>query len=423
MREEITVNLGNLVLSLSDAMDLANPSLTQHQQRTAYTVWQMGKTDKLEIEKLEQCFMAALLHDIGALSLEEKITVRNYEVEDTELHCIKGSCLLEQTPWFKKIGKIIRYHHKEWQQWGESIDNPIVYSSQLVFLADFIERQINRDIHILNQNEDIIIALKACSGKILHPKLVDLFIATSIREEFWLDLVSPRLYSILLNDGPFRKIEIELSDISLISQLFRNIIDFRSTYTSTHSSGVAECAAVLSEIFGLTESEVELVSVAGNIHDLGKLVIPNSILEKPGPLLKEELNIIKSHAYYTYYIINSIRGLGNIAEWGAYHHERLDGSGYPFHCKATDISTNARILMVADVFTALSEDRPYRKAMSRKEISRILNNFSERKLMDANIISLLLDNYDVVYSRVVEKQAVTREYYMREFCTSTSKGV
>lgn len=422
MRQEQTVNLGNLVLSLSDAMDLASPSLNQHQQRTAYIVWQMGRVSNISTEKLEQYFIAALLHDIGALSLEEKITLRNYEVDDVERHCILGSYLLNETPWFKEASKIIRYHHREWQQWDESIENPIVFASQLIFLADFVERQINRSVHILNQNEDIITALKECTGIIFHSQLVDLFLSISNKEEFWLDLVSPRLYSILLNDGPFQKTKIEISDISQISELFRNIIDFRSRFTSTHSSGVAACASILSRMFGLTEVETKLMEVAGNIHDLGKLVIPNSILEKPGPLSTEERNIMKSHTYYTYYIINSIHGLNNIAEWGASHHERLDGSGYPFHCTASSISTNARIMMVADIFTALCEDRPYRKAMSRKEITKIIKSFSERALLDKNIINLLFNNYNEVYSHVLEKQAQTREYYEHYFYEKALKG-
>ena len=143
---------------------------------------------------------------------------------------------------------------------------------------------------------------------------MDLFISVCHSEEFWLDLVSPRLYSLLLNEGPFRKIEIDYSDISIIAELFRNIIDFRSRFTSTHSSGVAASASMLAKIFGLTDAEIGLMEVAGNLHDLGKLAIPNSILDKPGSLTKEEMSLMKSHTYYTYLVINSIGGLKQIAE-------------------------------------------------------------------------------------------------------------
>lgn len=124
---------------------------------------------------------------------------------------------------------------------------------------------------------------------------------------------------------------------------------------------------------------------------------------------------MKSHPYYTYYIINSIEGLGNIAEWGAYHHERLDGSGYPFHCTAKELSLNARIMMVADIFTALAEDRPYRNAMSKTGICKIMKNFSDSSLLDKNIIKLLMDHYDEVYSHVTERQALEEEYYKDQF--------
>jgi len=86
MQRQITVNLGNLVLSLSDAMDLADSSIAQHQQRTAFVVWKMGKTAGFSSERLEKTFVAALLHDIGAFSLEEKIALGNFETNNVENH-------------------------------------------------------------------------------------------------------------------------------------------------------------------------------------------------------------------------------------------------------------------------------------------------------------------------------------------------
>jgi HD-GYP domain-containing protein (c-di-GMP phosphodiesterase class II) len=415
MQRNITVNLGNLVLSLSDAMDLASPLLIQHQQRTALVVWKMGKAANFTSERLEKIFIAALLHDIGAFSLEEKISLRNFAVENLEEHCIRGELLLNNIPWLKDSARIIRFHHKEWQHWGESIENPVIFESQLLSLADNLERAINREHYILHQYEDIISRIKSLSGTALHPQVVDLFLSISQSEEFWLDLVSPRLYSILLHEGPFRKIEIDYADISIIAQLFRNIIDFRSRFTSTHSSGVAAASSLLAKIFGLTDAEIGLMEVAGDLHDLGKLAIPNSILNKPGSLTKEEMSIMKSHTYYTYLVINSIGGLKQIAEWGAYHHERLDGSGYPFHCTETELSTGSRIMMVADIFTALAEDRPYRKGMSKEGIIQIIKQFSDRRLLDTRIVNLLIENYNEILPYVSEKQAVAREFYEKQF--------
>jgi HD-GYP domain-containing protein (c-di-GMP phosphodiesterase class II) len=172
---------------------------------------------------------------------------------------------------------------------------------------------------------------------------------------------------------------------------------------------------MLSRFFGLTETEVELMEVAGNMHDLGKMAIPNSILDKPGKLTKDEMAVMKSHTYYTYFVIHTIGGLREIEEWAAYHHERLDGSGYPFHCKENELCTGARIMMVADIFTALAEDRPYRKGMTKKQIIQILQQFSDRRLLDARIVNLLFDNYEEIHSYVTNKQAITREFYENQF--------
>ena len=415
MQRNITVNLGNLILSLSDAMDLANPSLIQHQQRTAFVVWEMEKAARFSNERLEKNFMAALLHDIGAFSLEEQIPLRNSVVENIENHCIRGELLLNNVPWLKDAAKIIRFHHKEWQYWKESIENPLIFESQLLFLADYLERLIKRDQYILHQHEDIISKIKSLSGSSFHSQVVDLFLTISNNEEFWLDLVSHRLYSLLLNEGPFRRIEIDFSDISLMAELFRNIVDFKSRFTSAHSSGVAASASMISKIFGLMETEIGLMEVAGNLHDIGKLAIPNSMLDKPGKLSKEEMAVMKSHAYYTYSVINTIGGFQQVAEWAAYHHEKLDGSGYPFHCTAGELSTGARILMIADIFTALAEDRPYRKGMSKGGIIQIIKQLSDRKLLDTRIVNLFLENYNEIFSYVAEKQAVTREFYEKQF--------
>lgn len=114
-------------------------------------------------------------------------------------------------------------------------------------------------------------------------------------------------------------------------------------------------------------------------------------------------------------MINTIGGIQQITEWAAYHHERLDGSGYPFHCTASELSTGARILMVADIFTALAEDRPYRKGMTKKGIVQIIKQFSDRRLLDARIVNLLFDNYDEIYSYVAKNQAIAREFYEEQY--------
>src|ERR1035437_3335748 len=110
MKRQLSVNLDNLLLSLSEVVDLANPSISQHQQRTAYIALELARRANLEPEILENIFAAALLHDIGAITVEEKIAVHNFEVIDINIHTIRGQVLLEQIPWLSKLSNIVRNH-------------------------------------------------------------------------------------------------------------------------------------------------------------------------------------------------------------------------------------------------------------------------------------------------------------------------
>src|SRR3990167_2949515 len=113
--------------------------------------------------------------------------------------------------------------------------------------------------------------------------------------------------------------------------------------------------------------------IAALLHDIGKLSVPDEILEKPGGLSTEEFNIMRGHTYFTYHILNSIDGFDTISEWAAFHHEKLNGRGYPFHLKEGQLSIGSRIMAVSDKFSALSEDRPYRKSLTNNEIIANLN--------------------------------------------------
>jgi len=113
--------------------------------------------------------------------------------------------------------------------------------------------------------------------------------------------------------------------------------------------------------------------------------------------------------------------LQRIAEWAAYHHEKLDGNGYPFHCTNEEIGTGSRIMTVADIFTAISEDRPYRKGMDKDEIYQLLKKQTNEKLLDQRIVELLFDNYKTISSQVKEKQSKALDFYERRFSSITDE--
>lgn len=418
MERKLSVDLANLILAFSDSMDLASPDLIQHQQRTAFIAWQMAKSADLAGRDIKDLFVAALLHDIGAFSFEEKEAIKKMKIDNLEEHCLRGKKLLKRIDWLQPAAEIVRYHHTAVKNFSDDITEKVRNCAQILHLADQVERLICRERFILQQQDEIIDKIARLGNSIFGQQIIEVFRQVAYREEFWLDLVSPRLYDHLKN-GPFSRIDFSFDDILLISELFRNIIDLRSRFTSTHSSGVSISAAKLAEKFGFTPTEVKMMKIAGNLHDIGKLAIPNEILNKAASLNREETAIMRSHTYYTYAIINQIEGMQQIAQWAAYHHEKLDGSGYPFHCDASELSIACRMMATADIFTALVEERPYRLGLARPEISRIFKQFVERGLIDKDIVTLLFDHFDEIYLAVINQQEEARKFYENQFAYKT----
>jgi HD-GYP domain-containing protein (c-di-GMP phosphodiesterase class II) len=141
-------------------------------------------------------------------------------------------------------------------------------------------------------------------------------------------------------------------------------------------------------MIGFSEIECRMMSVAGYLHDIGKLAVPSEILEKPARLSNEEFNIMKSHVYHSYRILEAVSGLDIINTWASFHHERMDGKGYPFHIKGGELSLGSRIMAVADVFTAITEDRPYRKGMSGEHALKIIEDMAKNSSLDQSIVGI-----------------------------------
>lgn len=156
MYRNVRVKLLNLLLSLSDALDLASPDLSQHQLRTSFIAWEIGKAAGLAVDEMSDLFIASLLHDVGALSAEEKMDVRLGRTEYPERHCILAEKLLRQVPMFVTPAIIIRCHHALFNDpLYDGLPPSIAFCGQILFLADTLERAIDRQKFILHQDRSI----------------------------------------------------------------------------------------------------------------------------------------------------------------------------------------------------------------------------------------------------------------------------
>jgi len=162
------------------------------------------------------------------------------------------------------------------------------------------------------------------------------------------------------------------SHIDSICEAFADVVDAKSHFTFSHSVGVTSVASAIAGVMGLNPERKQLLHRAALLHDLGKLRVPNSILDKPGKLDADEWSIMREHPALTASILRRVKQFHELASIAGSHHEKLDGSGYPDGLRADELSLETRILTVADMYGALTEDRPYRAGYSHEQAIEIM---------------------------------------------------
>lgn len=417
MIRKMQLSMYDLILCLTNAADLVSPALANHHKQVAYLAYCIGEEFGLTEEQRKDILLAGLLHDIGAFSVRERLDLLEFE-ENARDHAYKGACMVRLFPPLAHIADIIHYHHEPWNN-GKDIgtgQRRVPLSSHILHLADRIVVQIKRGQEVLGQTEGICEAIRRQSGSVFMPELVEAFLQISKKEYIWLDLVYGSLLNVMPHMSSFDSTELDMEGLTGLTRLFACIIDFRSPFTANHSSGVAATAERLAELAGFSPEECRMMRVAGYLHDLGKISVLNDLLEKPGKLNEQEYNIIRSHTFYTYRILQAIQEFDTINQWVALHHERLDGSGYPFHLTADSLPLGSRIMAVADVFTAITEDRPYRAGMKEEEAREVLSSMVTDKALCPYVVSLMDQYFDDINAIRIEAQRQSAADYHRFLC-------
>ncbi|GAB4281188.1 MAG: HD domain-containing protein [Candidatus Rifleibacteriota bacterium] len=415
MRKQYKLRIFDFLNCLSDILDWISPVLNDHHKQVALISLRIADAIDMSVIDQNEVVCAGILHDIGAISLAERMDSMKFESTTGQIHAEMGYYLIKIFEPMKKAAEIIRFHHVPWDEGNGRFHNGwmVPSGSRILFLADHIALLINKKKEILGQIEYIKKKIVDETNRMFEPFLVDAFLTLADKEYFWLDLVSPLIGKQLEQSVKLESIYLNDKELLSFSSLIRRMIDFRSPFTATHSSGVSATAEFLGVLAGLNESECFELKVAGYLHDLGKLAIPAEILEKPGKLTTEEFNVMRGHTFYTYRVLESIEDLAHINKYGSYHHERLDGTGYPFRLKRNDLPLGSRLLAVADVFTALTEDRPYRNGMSNEQTILILKKMAENNKLDSEVVSIVEKHHDEINKVRKAAQEASREEYQK----------
>jgi len=392
----VHLDIFKLLVSLTETTDQISPALVNHHKQVSYIAYSIGKTLGLDEDDLRELAIAGALHDIGGLSLGSRLEALEFETSRPEEHAISGAILLGLFKPFSRVAELVRFHHVYWDNGAGAVRNcvPVSVLSHILHLADRIAVLLDHQEDVLQQVRRVVTRIRNNAGRMFVPEHVQAFQELAVKESFWLDIAEPAGCCLYAEESFFGTAELAEEDVQNLAALFSQIIDFRSRFTATHSSGVAAVAEALAGLTSLTPAECTMMKIAGLLHDIGKLAVPREILEKETPLTREDHIIIRRHPYFSRRILRSVPAFKTICTWSAYHHERLDGSGYPFHIKGEELPYGARILSVVDTFTALTEVRPYRTSVSGRGTLKILNSMVQDGKLDGDIVDLISRNID-----------------------------
>jgi HD-GYP domain-containing protein (c-di-GMP phosphodiesterase class II) len=409
----MAVRLFDFLASLSGALDLMSPEVVGHHKRVAYLAARLGRLLCADREERAELYMAALLHDVGGFSRQSRLAALSFET-DGGRHAELGYRLLRTNPLLESAALVVRHHHTPYSQFS-SLDEP----ARKLFLAAVLNLADRVDVLTFRQqvtNPAAVMArLKPRAGGQFSPVAMEALESLAGEAAFWEPLAAPDPTEALAGDTDLLQTRgMSRGQLVQASTAFSQIIDFRSRYTATHSRGVAETAVFLAEKAGLSSSDQTAMRLAGDLHDLGKLAVPAEIIDKPGPLTDEEKTVMRQHPAISESILQSVPGLDKVAAWASQHHEQPGGRGYPHQLGGEELTRGSRVMSVADVFTALREDRPYRAGLAKGQVLRILEDMADETALDPEIVALARQNLDELDDHRDQAQALAAEDF-RQF--------
>jgi putative nucleotidyltransferase with HDIG domain len=296
-----------------------------------------------------------------------------------EIRCERGAGIARRMGFSEETAEAIRSLDEHWNGKG----NPQRLKGEAIPLLSRIAN-VAQTVEVFHRAEGldgVARVLRERAGTWFDPDLAQLVARWVGEPEWWARLAGDEIERWVQSLRPHHKrVVSDVGTIDTVAEAFADIIDAKTPYTYQHSSNVAAYATAIARAMGESPSSVRRIRRAGLLHDVGKLGVSNRILDKRGPLTAEERLAMESHPRYTWEILQRVEAFRDFAWMASIHHEKLDGSGYPFRLRGVEIDEAARMLAVSDIYEALTADRPYRASLPAERAIAILREEAGAKL-------------------------------------------
>lgn len=408
MKELTIENLQDIIVHTLNHIDRR---LTGHGERVAYGTLLMLEEEP-GFSYIETCkiLWTVLFHDIGILHKEAYVEdLLKSESSSAFSHARYGALFLKHFSPYPEYTPIVYYHHS-----GQEEVERAHMDEKMKWVCKYIQALDAADLYCTSHPEASTETLLGFLGQLDAKRYDKKAVGTVMRfvREYQVpqNLVPENVHRELL--AYLSKMHVTEEDKAALLQTLVSLIDFRSRYTALHCAIMVHVSDLLGELCGLDETSRAKLHIGATLHDLGKVAVPVEILESPGKLAGEDWEIMKSHVVLTEEILKR-RVPDDVLHIAIRHHETLNGEGYPRGLDTNSLSLPERIAAVADIVSALSEERSYKSSFPLDKVLQILWDMAGKKRISPEVVRILDDNKEQIYQAARAKGQETAEMYDR----------
>lgn len=398
--------INDVLWALSTAIDYVGITDTNHGKRVAYYAIEINKYLQHGVNT-DDIIFSCLLHDCGVsrTDVHEKL-ISQFKSGNVFSHCERGYELIQNQPLLAHLKNIILHHHTPWCELAplNNITADEKKIANLIFLADRLDVLMSKANFDVASIENVKLKCHSGISTLFSEEIIAAFEKASLRNSFWYvrnTTEVTRYFDSWIKNRSGKLIDI--NELEVLSLLFSSCVDAKSEFTAQHSVGTRNIAIALAKNSNISDDElIKKIGIAALLHDLGKLRVPDAVLDKVGRLNDDDLFYIRRHSFDSQQILHGVTGFNDVAKWVGQHHEKLNGLGYPFMHHEQDIPLESRIIAVADIFQALVQKRPYRKNLLEKnDVIKILLDNVTNKSIDAVLTHKIIHAYDYYHELAI----------------------